>query len=265
MTTRPRPRPALQRFPRRLPRGRRGLAAPAGTRRLPAALPVAALVAVLLLALLATGLAACSTARRRDTPEGPLTLLKYRDAATEDYFRDVYRSGNLYEDFRPALVVDAIVEDMDYRRLYVDMQRKQFLLSDADAARLLADQEQQFQTRISILLLTYEGTNTPIPLTRSDAAWRLFLRDDDGQLQSPSSITRIRPDSSAYLYIDRYFRGLDRWSTVYEVDFPKLSKGALGAPVGAQPFQLIITGVRGTVTLKWDKPALFYAGKERSG
>lgn len=203
-------------------------------------------------------LAGCSTARRRDTPQGPISLLHYRDPATEAYFRDVYRTGNLYEDFRPALVVDAIFEGRRYRQLYVDTIRKQFLLTAAEAGRMEAKQERQFDTRITILLATYEGTAEPSNLAKPGAPWRLFLRDDDGQLEVPLAIRPVRRGSTVYQYLQKYFRGLDRWSQVYEVDFPKLSKAALGVPVGTHPFELIVTGVRGTVTLKWEHPALFY-------
>ncbi len=235
MTTRHRPRPS-QRSAHRAARG----------------------LAVL---LLAAALAACSTARRRDAPEGPLSLLHYRDPATAQYFDAAYRSGNLYLDFRPALVVDAIVQDRAYRRLYVDTLHQQFLLPEDEVAKLQAEQEQEFETQVSILLFLYEGTNTPTQIARPDAAWRLLLRDDDGQLQAPLALTRIKPESQTYQYIDKYFQGLDRWSQVYRADFPKLSKERLGQPIGQHPFELIITGIKGTVTLKWEDPRLFYALK----
>jgi hypothetical protein len=223
------------------------------------------LLAALLLLGAMLGLAGCSTARQRDTPEGPLSLLHYRDPATARFFEAVYRSGNLYVDFRPELVVDAIVQDRTYRRLYVDMLRQQFLLPEAEVARLAAKQEREFDTQISVLLFTYEGTRTPSQLTKPDAPWKVFLRDDDGQLHVPASIARVREDSSDYQYIDKYFRGLDRWSRVYRLEFPKLSKAQLGVPVGSAPMELIITGVRGTVTLKWEDPRIFYAGKDAPG
>lgn len=218
--------------------------------------------ALLAAVLLAAVLAGCSTARERDTPEAPSSLLHYRDAKTEAYFQHVYRSGNLYVDFRPALVVDAIVEDRTYRRLYVEMLGRQFLLPAAEVARRLAEQEQAFETEFALLVFTYEGTTDPARLARSDARWKLLLRDDDGQLLAPTAITPIRKDSPTYLYIDTYFSGLDRWSRAYEVTFPKLSKGRLNQPVGTHPFELIVTGVKGTVTLKWEHPQIFYAVTE---
>lgn len=208
--------------------------------------------------LLAVAVVGCSTARRRDTPQGPRSLLHYRDPATAAYFRDVYRTGSLYVDFRPALIVDAIFEDATYRRLYVETLRKQFLLGPAEAKRMEAKQQRQFDTRITLLVVAYEGTDEPSPLDRPGARWRLFLRDDDGQLQVPLAIRPIRQGSTRYQYLDKYFSGLDRWSRVYEVDFPKLSKTALKVPVGKHPFEFIVTGVAGTVTLRWDHPGLFY-------
>lgn len=213
--------------------------------------------------LLVLALAGCSTARRRDVPQGPASLLHYRDAKTAAYFRDEYRTGNLYVDFRPALVVDAIFEGRTYRRLYVDMLRKQFLLTAAAARHLEAKQERQFDTRITLLVVTYEGTDEPSNFAAPGAPWRLFLRDDDGQLQVPLAIRPVKQGSTVYQYLNKYFYGLDRWSRVYEVEFPKLSKSALGVPVGRHPFQLIVTGVQGTVTLQWEHPGLFYASRPR--
>jgi len=216
----------------------------------------AVLVAALALILAAGG---CSTGHPREKGVGLKTLLHYRDPATAQYFRNSYRSANLYVDFRPELVADAIVQDRTYRRLYVEMLARQLLLPKAEQARLQAEQDQAFATGISILLFTYEGKRDPSDLTRSNAPWRIFLRDDDGQLQTPAAITRIKENSPTYQYIDGYFRGLDRWSRVYRLDFPKLSKGRLGQTVGPHPVELIVTGVRGTVTLRWAQPGLFYA------
>ena len=210
---------------------------------------------LLLCAALAAG---CTTSRKRESPVGLGSLLQFRDAETYAYFQHVYRSGNLYLDFRPALVVDAIVKDRQYRALYVQMLKAQFLLPDAEVERLQAEQERHFETRVDILLFTYEGTNRPSRLAKKDAPWRILLRDDDGQLLTPASITKIKETSTTFLYIDKYFSGLDRWSQVYEVRFPKLSKARLGQPIGRRPFELILTGVKGTVTLKWEDPRIFY-------
>jgi hypothetical protein len=225
----------------------------------------ARLTALVLAVGLAAASTACSTARQRAAPEGPTSLLHYRDAQTAAYFRHVYRSGNLYVDFRPALVVDAIAQDRTYRRLYVETLRQQLLLPPSEAERLHAEQAEAFETEIAILLFTYEGTAEPSRLTRANAPWRLFLRDDDGELTAPVSIQRIAEESPAYQYIDHYFRGLDRWSRMYLVTFPKLSKARLGQPVGPHPFELVVTGIKGTVTLRWEDPALFYAKGNGAG
>lgn len=210
-------------------------------------------------------LAGCSTARRRDQPVGLTSLLHYRDPATHRYFADTYRTGNLYLDFRPALVVDAIVEDETYRRQYVEMVRERYLLSGDAAAKLAAEQRRQFETSIDVLVFIYEGTNHPTKLTGNDPLWRLFLRDDDGQLLTPQEIVRVPDGSPTYAYLQKYFYGLDRWSQVYRVRFPKLSKGVLGQPVGPHPVQLIVTSVRGTVTLQWENAGILYANGPRAG
>ncbi len=60
-------------------------------------------------------LAACSTARERDTPQNISGILRLRNEETLPYFQDILRSGNLYQDFLPVLVVDTISEDLRYR------------------------------------------------------------------------------------------------------------------------------------------------------
>lgn len=205
-------------------------------------------------------LAACSTARQRTEPEGPLSLLHFRDADTYRYFTDTYRTGTLYVDFRPALIVDAIAKDRTYRRLYVDMLAEQYLLPPAEVRRLQDKQEEAFRTGIELVVLVYEGTRRPpTNLAKGDALWRLYLRDDDGQLLAPAQVRRVGEDSTEYAYLEQYFYGLDRWSRVYTVRFPKLSKGVLGQPPGTEPMELIVTGIPGRVVLRWADPTLFYA------
>lgn len=211
----------------------------------------------LLLALLAV--AACSTARQREQPVGAGALLQYRDPATAQLFRESYRTGSLYVEFRPALLVDAIAQDRPYRARYLEMLRTRLMLPDAELARVREEQEREFTTQFSLLVMVYEGTNRPAELTRSDATWRLFLRDDDGGLHAPSAIHRIPDDHPTYLYVNQYFQGLDRWSRMYRVDFPKLTKEVIGQPVGPHPIELVVTGVRGTVTLRWGDAGRFYA------
>ena len=49
--------------------------------------------------------------RKRKSPVGLGSLLQFRDAENYAYFQQVYRTGNFYLDFRPALVFDGIVKD----------------------------------------------------------------------------------------------------------------------------------------------------------
>lgn len=208
--------------------------------------------------LLFSTLGGCSTARDRDTPTGPASLMGFKNDTTYEYFHETYRTGNLYVEFRPALVVDAIVEDSVYRELYVKMLEERYYLTPQQTLSIKNEQQERLQTSVEILVFLYEGSNQKIRLDRKNARWRILLKDDEGQLLEPASIKRIKKDNRILDYLDQYFYGMDRWSQVYRLSFPKLSKGILGQPVGEQPFELIITGVRGTVTLQWENHALFY-------
>ena len=72
---------------------------------------------IVLLLLWVLLLAGCTSARQRGEPTNLEGSRRFRNEDTFRYFHDVYRSGNLYQDFRPVLVVDAIYEDAEYRSL----------------------------------------------------------------------------------------------------------------------------------------------------
>lgn len=209
-------------------------------------------------------LAACSTARQRGTPENLLGNLRFRNDETFEFFHRVYRSGNLYRDFRPVMVVDAIFEDLRYRELFLQTLEEQFLIRPEELERMAARQQEQYGNRMDFLLFVYGGSNDKVNLHKADSPWKVFLRDDEGELISPAKMEKIGRKNTVFAFLKQYFVGLDRWSEVVRVSFPKLDKALLGQEPGQGPFQLILTGIPGTITLGWDNVALFYARPEES-
>ncbi len=214
--------------------------------------------ALLALVLLLAGAAGCSSARKRDSPSSIFGNLRYRDSQTEARFASTYRTGSLYQDYRTVLIVDAIAMDQEYRRGYVAMLAKRFMLSDADSDGMRRAEELDYAGTISFLVFVYGGNNRPIPLGEPTAQWKVLLQDDDGQTLTPLSIERLRPENPNYQYLSLYFYGLDRWSQAFKVSFPKLDKATLRQPLGSHPVELIVTGLAGTVHLGWQDPRGFY-------
>ena len=211
--------------------------------------------------LIAVG-AGCSTARNRESPSNIVGNLRFRDSDTEARFSRTYRSGSLYQDFRTALLVDAIAMDLEYRRGYVSMMRKTYLLSDGDTAAMWKQQEQDFDSSMALLVFVYGGDNRPVPLGEQVSPWKVLLQDDDGQLLTPGTIERLRPENSTFQYLSLYFYGLDRWSQAFKISFPKLNKVVLRQAVGKKPIELVVTGLPGTVRLVWQDPRVFYGPTE---
>lgn len=218
-----------------------------------------------MLAALAALAAACSTAQLRESPSSIVGVLRFRDARAAALFRDTHRAGNLYQDFRPVMSVDAVPMDRRYRELYLEMLKERYLMPEAQLAPLRAEQEEAFDNHFELIVLIYGGSNEPVPLERPHSVWRVLLRDDDGHLLPPSWIEKVRTDSPVHQYLNLYFYGLDRWTQLYRIRFPKLAKAVLGQAPGREPVQLIVTGVAGTVVLSWDDPALFYRPASRTG
>ena len=219
----------------------------------------AVLCGAMAVALLAAG---CSTARQRDEPQNLIGNLRFRNAEAQAYFDQVYRSGNLYLDFRPVLVVDAIFKDAAYRRLYVSELQARYLLSQREVDELTARNREVFANAMEFILFAYTGKQRNVRLDQVGATWKIMLRDDDGQVLMPSSIRRMDADGPDFLYVDKYFYGVDRWSEAYLVTFPKLEKRLIGRPPGAGPMTLIVTGIEGTISLRWKEPARFYGAAE---
>jgi len=210
-------------------------------------------------------LVGCSTARQRDEPANLLGSLRFRDDQTFEFFQAVYRSGNLYRDFRPVMVVDTIYEDLRYRELFLRTLRERFLVPPDGEERMRAQQQQEYRNRMDFLLFVYGGSNDKVNLQRADSAWKVFLRDDDGDLIAPSRMERVGEKSPIFAFLEQYFVGLDRWSEVVRVSFPKLDKAMLDKTPGKHPVQLLVTGIPGTVTLAWDEADIFYQKGEENG
>ena len=212
-----------------------------------------------MIALLVLAMVGCSTARNRDEPSGPMSLLRFRNAEIASHLSGSYRTGSLYLDFRPVLIVDALLEDSRFYEHYLQSLTTHYFLTPEEAQRKKSEFEQRFETEVVFLVFIYEGSNDRSRLTpQEEALWRLMLKDDDGALRTPLEIGRIKPDSIEYAYLSKNFDGLDRWSQVYRVSFPKLSKGKMKLALGEHPFELIITGVKGTVLLRWPDTSTFY-------
>ena len=71
-----------------------------------------------------------------------------------------------------------------------------------------------------------------MPLNYATSRWRVFLRDDDGHLLSPAKIEPINQEQPIYLYLLKYFEGVNRWATLFRVSFPKLKKSVTGLSRG---------------------------------
>jgi hypothetical protein len=202
--------------------------------------------------------AGCTTAQKRDSPTNLAGVLGFRNAEAADLFRDLHRAGNLYRDFRPVMTADAVPMDLQYRRLYLDMLKERYLLPEAEVVPMRAESDRDFDNSFELVVLIYGGTNEPVPLEKANSVWRVLLRDDDGELLPPAKIEKIKHDSPVYQYLNSYFYGLDRWSQLYRMVFPKLDKTLVGKTLGKGPVQLIVTGVAGTVVLSWPDPRIFY-------
>jgi len=211
---------------------------------------------------LALFLSGCSTARERDEPSNIVGNLRFKNAETQERLESSFRSGSLYREFQTELVADVIFADMDFRTQYSQTLKDRFFYADSAFQEMMAAERDSYENRFQFYLFLNSGINSkPVRLHKGNSAWKVLLKDDDGQLLAPQQVISIKADSTVFRYFEETFFGLDRWTEVYLVSFPKMDKARLIKKPGDHPIQLVLTGLAGTITTSWEDGKVFYAGR----
>ena len=177
--------------------------------------------------------------------------LKFKDVSSQKQFDAVYRNAHFYRDYRPVMIVDALFKDMGYREKFATALKTSFLFSDEKYNGLLKREQNVFNNSFEFVVFLYNGSVEKSKLGEEDAQWKIFLRDDDGDLTSPLKITRLKDTDREFQFLGQHIYELDRWVDPYLVSFPKLSKRSINLEVGEKPLELIITSIEGTLRLTW--------------
>ena len=197
----------------------------------------------------------CTSARKRDQQNNLYQVLKARDYQTIEYFDQRYRSGNIYLDYGTALTLDVIFKDLDYRKKFLAEVSKFYYLAPKSQLKIWQEEQENYQNNFEFLLFVYGGNNRKLNLQKKSSEWKIFLKDDEGDLIRPGYIKKLKKDEREILFLGKYFYQLDRWSEVYRVKFPKLDKSQ---EKSNSPMTLIISGIRGKSSLIWKDSSIFY-------
>ncbi|MDH4120868.1 MAG: hypothetical protein OEV94_04100 [Deltaproteobacteria bacterium] len=212
----------------------------------------------LVLVLVAASLTSCTTAQEREDPASIWSQGKFQPSEIAEHIHATRRSGALYRDFRTVLLAEVIFQDEKHREWFRYMLKERYQVAPEELAAMARMDTETFENKFEFLVLVTPGRHEKIRLNQPGSLWKIMLKDDDGHLLSPVLVEKINPDQMTYHYLEQHYPQLNRWQEVYRVGFPKLEKTRVSTPLGAQPFQLLLTGVEGTVTLQWNDPALFY-------
>ncbi len=184
--------------------------------------------------------------------------IQFTDEAWKTLFREIYRRDHIYRDYRPLLIADAVFKNQAYRkRLVADLSQAHFW-NDTQAQRVEQQQQEAFQNRFEFIVFLYNGTVESVKLDQADSAWKMYLKDDDGDVLQPLHVVKLKETHREVQYLKKYTHHLDRWVDVYRVSFPKLSKATLQEARGSENIQLVVSGLKGQAVLQWEDLTLFY-------
>ncbi|MBF0287942.1 MAG: hypothetical protein HQM14_08995 [SAR324 cluster bacterium] len=213
--------------------------------------------AVILMILIGFLLPSCTT--RKTFQWHPLyTNLHFEDDAIRPLFERIHQNASLYQDYKTILIVDAIFKDIRYRQHFSREIATTYFLTPEQAKNLEKQQIQQFQNQFEFIVFLYGGSNDSLKLDTPAAHWKVYLKDDDGDLLQPTQITKLDEEHQEIRFLQKYIKMPDRWAEKYLIVFPKLSKTAILESPGKSPFQLIITSFAGKSLLSWQENLLFY-------
>ena len=202
--------------------------------------------------------AGCSTAHLRDRPRSLSNSENHASSERSNYLAENTRSGNLYRDYRSLIIANVLFKDLTYRELWLEEQKELGFATQAQIGVIEQRENETFDQRWEFLIVAFRGDKQRIDLDDPDSPWRLVVQDDDGKWIHAIAVKQLHPRDAQHRYLKRYWSGVDPWSRIYQVSFPKLAKGRLSQPLGGEPFRLVMAGVEGRLSFAWENPSRFY-------
>lgn len=186
------------------------------------------------------------------------TSISTIDSELVELLEKIQRSDALYRDYRTVMIGDAIFKDRLFRARYGRELKNNYLFSKYDLNNYYEEQNILFQNQFDFIVFLYGEEVESFELEKAHSPWRIFLKDDDGDVINPTGIYKLDKSHRELSFLTKNIRELDRWVEVYSVTFPKFSKGAINEESGSRPFQLILSSMKGKLTFKWENSKLFY-------
>lgn len=208
-----------------------------------------------LIILICLFLFSCTSARNRDDPNDLLRVLSFKNSETERYFNGIYRTGNIYLNYKTVLIADVLYKDLDYRKQYVEEFSKVYFLDEQQKEEMIQKNDAQYKSQFEFLIFLYNGNNKKTNIGKPNSEWQIYLKDLENDILSPISVKKLKKNVKELIYLNKYLHPIDRWSEVYRVVFPKLPTMK---KINSKSIHLIISGIRGKTTIEWKNPAIFY-------
>ncbi|MBL0691743.1 MAG: hypothetical protein JJV97_05370 [SAR324 cluster bacterium] len=200
---------------------------------------------MLLLIPLTIGLISCSSAKSRHQK----TNIWQNLASPYQTFAQQKRSGNIYNNFKLELEVNAILKNQEYIARLSDASSKANLRPRDINHKDLANQAEGFDFLLSFYSPAKELSSSTI-LKRD---WQFELLVDGDATTTLVSIKKIDGDSFEYKYLQKSFYDIDRWSNLFLISFSRPLKYANNNPAS---LKLKISGIAGLIELLWEPPQL---------
>lgn len=189
---------------------------------------------VALIAAIAFPLAACATGKTRSSFQIFQNPLSSAVASKTKTFK-------LYNQLDTILIMDAVYNDMDLRRAWVEQEAETRRLDDEARKEMIKKQEGENARHAQFIVALYTSEDEWNDLAKEDSRWALFINGENGA-KRPASVEKIKLEK---LNIRDNLPFETTFRSFYLVNFDR-------EKVGAPPYELVMSGLLGEARLTWE-------------
>jgi len=166
------------------------------------------------------------------------------------------KEDRIYKGFDCKLIAAATYKSMPFRKAYVKEYNKLYRLSEAEAEKLLRDQEDAAATYDEFFLAAYVPEKNWDDFSDKKSIWKIVLTNGAGGRRAPVEIRKLERNN---VVLKHFFPYVTPWKSVYLLRFPvqqnKTEESREGAADTAS-LTLSVSSVLGSAEMTWDLTGL---------
>ncbi|MBW2093223.1 MAG: hypothetical protein JRI34_14030 [Deltaproteobacteria bacterium] len=168
----------------------------------------------------------------------------YKQSQSGPYLEALKRwtaEARVYRGFETVYLTTGTYKSADFRRAYVRKYAKDYHLTSAAAAEMLANEYAMANASFEFIVAAYAVEKKKINLESRDSLWRVYLDIEGLGQQAPIEIRKLKKER---IRLKEFYPYITPWVEVYRIRFRSVP-----LPESVTSLHLVQTGVLGTARL----------------